>query len=72
MRHAGHDHRNPRGLHDGPTDRAQKHAGKSATAVAAHDHKLSSLCVFEQPGCRSVADHDLVDRDIGIPLLPSA
>lgn len=41
-------------------------------AVAANHHKLSGLCQFEQAGCRSIAHHDFVHDDIGIPVLPSA
>lgn len=48
------------------------HAGEPPAAVAANHHKLSGLCQFEQAGCRSIAHHDFVHDDIGIPVLPSA
>ena len=72
MRLAGHDHWDPRRVHHGPTDRAQQHAGKSAAAMATHHHELGVCRLREQSGCGPIADHDLVDCDIGIPVLPSA
>ena len=71
VRRAGDDHRNPGRMHDGAADRAQQHPGEPAAAVAANHHKLGSLGLFEQPGCWSIADDDLLHDDIGVPVLKS-